>query len=131
MGNIPAGPGEKKSGYKAGGAEGSTMGRDGSTVVVKGGAVTGPTTSQSDERPEGEKSLVIEPTGGNVPPAVGMVEAIVVVVGVGKITSDEVAELGKIVEVGEEAVVLGATDKEREILGIMPVSVLDKLAASM
>lgn len=131
MGNIAAGPGEKKSGYNAGGAEGSTIGRDGSTVVVKGGAVTGPTTSQSDERPEGEKSLVIEPTAGKVPPAVGVVEAIVVVVGVEKMALDEVTGLEEAVGVGEEAVVLGTTDTEAELTGIMLVSTLDKLAASM
>lgn len=98
-------------------------------MVVKGGAVTGPTTSQSDERPDGEKSLVIEPTGGKEPPVVGVAVAIVVVVRVEKITSVEVAELE---EISKEAVVLGAKDTEAELLWIKLVSVLlDKLDASM
>lgn len=66
-----------------------------------------------------------------MPPAVGVVEAIVVVVGVEKMTLDEVTGLEKAVEVGDVAVVLGTTDTEAELTGIMLVSTLDKLAASM
>lgn len=75
--------------------------------------------------------MVIEPTAGKVPPAVGVVEAIVVVVGVEKMSLDEVTGLEEAVGVGEEAVVLGTTDTEAELTGIMLVSTLDKLAASM
>lgn len=102
-------------------------------MVVNGGSVMGPTMDQREERPVGEKSLVMEPTGGKVPPEVGTVEAIAVTVGTEKGKSEVEVKVAveKGVEVGEEAVVLEGREPGVELLRAVPVSVLDKLAASI